>query len=331
MLPDDDRDLQLSRRIGTLLEEGKGLQSLSELQDSPSDALPEALNQYKARRFEEAPASQEAQAQAWSRLVDHLDMDTPPHPFLRLVRRIAPRRRTAPAWIAVAATMLVLVLVRVLMPEGPEAPMLVARAETEQVVRTLDDGTTVMLRPHSALYALPSDTTNTRYRLEGEGFFDVTKDATRTFSVAANDALVAVLGTRFNVSTWGAQTVVYLESGRVRFHHEASGQAVELDPGERAVLTAEGRLMDPAAAAAEEYVDWMRGEMVFSARPLIHVLDELAQHFGVHFEVPGSLEQETLSGRILLESRAQSINDLAVVLGGRFVQIHADTYRFESP
>lgn len=86
----------------------------------------------------------------------------------------------------------------------------------------LTDGTLVHLAPKSKI----------RYRnreiiLEGEAFFEVTKDAHRPFSVSAGKLFVNVLGTRFNVS----DTAVSLVDGKVQV--KVKDSAYSLQPGEQ--------------------------------------------------------------------------------------------------
>ena len=106
----------------------------------------------------------------------------------------------------------------------------------------------------SFIYALTTADDAVRVQLVGEGLFEVTPNEARTFTVEANDALVSVLGTRFNVSTWGTQTMVYLEEGRVQFSHPSSAQAVVLTPGQQSVLTEDGVLEAPDADTADRLI-----------------------------------------------------------------------------
>ena len=91
-----------------------------------------------------------------------------------------------------------------------------------------------------------------------------------------------------------------------------------------------GRLAEPTAADSSEYMDWLQQEMNFVSRPLDQVLNELAHHYAVSFDVPPALRSEPVTGRILLDQIDQSLEDLGVILEGRFVQIDDETYRFVS-
>ncbi|MEX1054818.1 MAG: FecR domain-containing protein, partial [Rhodothermales bacterium] len=201
---------------------------------------------------------------------------------------------------------------------------LVARAGADAMDYTAADGSVVTLRPYSDLYELE----DSHYRIEGEAFFVVTKRDRGGFIVEAGQARVEVLGTRFNLSTWGGETAVYLEEGRIQF--AARGEAVILEPGQLSRFTVGGEISQPQEEAPGEHLDWLNGEIQFEQRPVRLVAAELEQHFGVHITIPGSMQDETLTGRVLLDAREQSLEDLGRAMGGTLVEVRPDYYRFES-
>ena len=314
-LPEDDRDRALAQRIGQRLAAGTRLHGSEE----EGDPFYEALLAYKQQSEREAVPG-DAGIRMWDAIDARLGADRPAE------RRGRLRLVHAPTWLAVAAVVLVLVAVGWWLWPSATAPVLLAAAEQTTTTYTTPDGSVVTLRPHSELYAL--NEAETHLRLTGEAYFDVVRDTTRTFRVDVNQARVSVLGTAFDLSGWGAATVVYLVEGRVRFEHRPSNEAVVLAPGQRAVVGADGALSPPVDAPEDEYLDWMQGAIQFEQRPLRHVLAELTQHYGITFDVPSALLDETLSGRFLLGDPDRSLGDLSVVLGGRFVPVDEDTYRY---
>ncbi len=327
MLPDDDRDLSLARRLGAQLEKRAPLDHAAEDEAAEDASFYRALLSFKRDQEKAQPAMPaEASERVWAALGQRIAQDQAapePRPALRLIRSLS-ASRSARTGLAMAASVLLLAVVGWLLWGGAPTPVLLATAEADIVTYTAPDGSVVRLRPHSQLYSLDED----GYRLVGEGFFDVIKNETRTVEVEAGEALIAVLGTRFNVSTWGGQTAVFLAEGRVRFEHAGSAEAVVLEPGQRSLLTSTGTLVAPASADSTEYLDWLKGEMTFAQRPLHRVLEELAYHFAVTLDVPDAMRQDTVTGRLFLQEREQSLTDLGAILEGRFVQVDDDTYRF---
>ena len=329
MLPDDDRDLSLARRLGAQLEKRAPLDHAAEDEAAEDASFYRALLSFKRDQEKAQPAMPaEASERVWAALGQRIAQDQAapePRPALRLIRSLS-ASRSARTGLAMAASVLLLAVVGWFLWGGAPTPVLLATAEADIVTYTAPDGSVVRLRPHSQLYALDED----RYRLVGEGFFDVVKNETRMVEVEAGEAQIAVLGTRFNVSTWGRQTAVYLAEGRVRFEHVPTAASVVLAPGQRSLLTSEGLLVDPATAESTEYVDWLSRELIFEQRPLRRVLDELAHHLAVTFEVPAALGQETATGRLFLHQKEQSLTELGAIFEGRFVEVDDDTYRFEA-
>lgn len=78
--------------------------------------------------------------------------------------------------------------------------------ERKQV--TLGDGSSILLNGNSILQYPREDLENIRIvKLEGEGFFEVAKDASRPFYVAASNFVTRVVGTSFNIDSKIEKTV----------------------------------------------------------------------------------------------------------------------------
>ncbi len=226
-----------------------------------------------------------------------------------------------PAWAAVAvAAVAVVALLMLRLP----ARSVVAESGSISVVYDAPDGTVITLRPHSQLVRDGERS----YVLEGEAYFDVARDESRPFTVAADDGVVEVLGTRFSVSGWGPTVRVFVDEGRVRFRGVVTGHAVELVEGEGSELVDGSPVLDAGFGRAAA-LDWMDGALVLDSQPLGEVVAELRQHFGLHIEFPPELEANRLSGRILLPDAEQALRDLGIVVGGEFVRTGPDTFRFE--
>ncbi len=92
----------------------------------------------------------------------------------------------------------------------------------------LSDGTVIMLQPNGSLEfpdEFPSD--KREIVLNGEAFFDVTKDKNRPFIIHTGDVTVRVLGTSFNVRAYeGAKEItVAVKTGKVSVY--AKGDIVD--------------------------------------------------------------------------------------------------------
>ena len=330
--PEKDRDLELARRIGDALERGR-------LKSAPLDEKDElfvrALMAWRqgAAASEDQP-SEELSNRLWQRIEEKTQdrptrVERPIRPDRPSTIRAGRRRPPRWAWAPLAAALLIGGFIAVLVLRGPSA-VLIASADADAVRFTAADGSVVTLRPHSDLYLVEESGENVRYRIEGEALFAVTERAAGVFAVEAGEALVEVLGTRFNVSTWGGATAVYLDEGRIRFSDRSTGDELVLEPGQSSRMARSGELQEVVSEPADEHLDWIHGELRFDQRPVRLVAAEIEQHLGIDLEIPAPILDETLTGRILLDDPTQSLQDLADVIGGRFVESGPNSYRFES-
>ena len=228
--------------------------------------------------------------------------DRAPAPRLRLVRR------RALAW---AAALVVAVGAGLwFVQRSPEA---IVEAGPQIAEVAGPDGSTIVLRPHSRLTRL--DGAGRTYGLEGEAYFAVTSDPDAPFTVTTASGRVRVLGTRFDVSTWGDRTTVFVGEGRVELAASTAGAAVELAAGQAAWADGASVARDPSVTAATA-LDWRTGELVFASETAERVARELAHHLGRPIVLSDAVARETISGTLALDGTA--LDQLGRVLGGTF-------------
>ncbi|MEX0686925.1 MAG: FecR domain-containing protein [Balneolales bacterium] len=232
------------------------------------------------------------------------------------------------SWIlAAAASILIASFITLFFNPGNETT-LIAQSGTEIEIIPLNDGSEVTLRPHSSLYELESNATVKRYRLEGEGYFDVANRNDQTFSVETTKGMVEVLGTRFVISDWGEVTEVFLEEGSVLFKTTNQSNSIVLEPGQSSSITKSENILPPQSADIKEFLDWTRNELYFNEKKARDVFNELEHHFQISIEAPDSISNEVLGGAISLERLKLSLEDLGTVLNGYFVTSDNKTYSY---
>lgn len=200
-------------------------------------------------------------------------------------------------------------------------------SQIETVV--LPDGSVAQLRPYSKLTEQAQSESSRAYELEGEAFFDIQHAARRPFSLTTAQGRIDVLGTRFNVRTWSGSTRVYLESGVVQVSETDGGKSLEMNPGELAQLNAEEGIRLEQLAESSQEIGWLNQELRFESQPVGQIARELEFHFNITIIVPGRIQQEQLSGSIALDTQQQAMQDLSLVLEGRFRQESATRYVYE--
>lgn len=126
-------------------------------------------------------------------------------------------------------------------------------ASTKPMTVVLDDGSKVTLSAKARIrYANKFVAAKREVYLEGEAFFDITKDADRPFFVYSNGLVTKVLGTSFTVRAYGNSNEVTVEvkTGRVSvfpqsdpdFEQKTSGrelQGIVLSPNQKIIYSRE--------------------------------------------------------------------------------------------
>ena len=312
-LPDNDRDLKLARLIGRYLE---GEDALT----GHDDPLFDSLAEYKLSRSEREHVLQPADSQKlWQKISKETASDEE--------NKIYPIGKWS-VWAA-AATILIAAFIGIFYYLYTESqPQLLASTEDTIRIVQLDDGSEVRLRPHSSLYLLEAESGQFRYLLEGEAYFEIIPNEERLFSVLAGSGRVSVLGTSFNLSSWGERTRVYLAEGVIRFENIRSGNSAVLQPGQTASTAGRDSIVTTSDIGAEEFTDWLSQELIFQNKSARYVFEEIEQHYGITIRAPRSVLDMKLSGELSLENAEQSLNDLSLVLGGTFRKSGDNTYTF---
>jgi len=175
---------------------------------------------------------------------------------------------------------------------------------------TLSDGTVVTLNSGSKL-SFPTGFRGAERNvtLEGEGFFEVAKNANMPFVVSVEGREIRVLGTKFNLSSYEEDrgvTATLLE-GSILFSDQNNHQ-VKLHPNQQA-NSEQGKLTLKNVDAAD-YMAWTKGEFLFNDVPIATVMQKLARWYDVEVDLE-SLPEKNLYLKV---SRTLNIKDLLKML-----------------
>jgi transmembrane sensor len=194
-----------------------------------------------------------------------------------------------------------------------------APGTTAKVV--LADGTTVRLNAGSRLWYPGKFTGRQReVYLQGEAFFEVTRNRQQPFVLHVGKQQVRVLGTSFNVQAYPNEPTIEtaVVTGRVAFIRAASGAATPQDtlyltPNQRAVFARQTATMHREAINGREAAAWSRGELIFRQTPL----DEVARTLARRYNVPVRLTNDRLrfcqlTGRFQNQNLREVVSVLAL-------------------
>ena len=154
-----------------------------------------------------------------------------------------------------------------------------------QTTVTLPDGTVVMLNGGTRLtYDTKAFGRKIReVSLNGEAFFEVTKNKEVPFIVNNGEAQVKVLGTSFNVEGYSTDAAirVTLASGKVSMRIADTSDDCVLEPGQQAVYMKPEHRLVRRQVKVDEVTAWREGEMYFDDLSLEEIARRLTRRFGV--------------------------------------------------
>ncbi|WP_343748184.1 FecR domain-containing protein [Fluviicola sp.] len=173
----------------------------------------------------------------------------------------------------------------------------------------LPDGTRVWLNAQTTIkYPTRFNGAERRVSVNGEAYFEVTKDAEHPFIVETDKQEIKVLGTHFNVNTYNTgKTVTTLAEGSVKV--SSSEGSKFLKPGQQSILF-DGSL-EVENADMESALAWKNGLLFFRDAPLQTVLAEVSRWYDVDVQYNGKPTQELFTGSV---SRASNLSAMLRIL-----------------
>ena len=155
-------------------------------------------------------------------------------------------------------------------------------AETRSI--TLPDQTEIVLNRYSTLtYPERFRGKDRKVQLQGEAYFEVSKDAAHPFKVEAEAVIVQVLGTHFNIEAYpeDAQVKTTLLEGSVAV--SLIGKEEErlvLSPNESAIYNKDKKSLTlHTEKDASEEIAWRNGTLLFKSIPLQEIIRQLSNAF----------------------------------------------------
>lgn len=151
---------------------------------------------------------------------------------------------------------------------------------------TLTDGTKVWLNAKTT-FTFPDKFTanNRRVTLDGEGYFDVTKNPEKPFIVNTERYDIKVMGTEFNVTAYSGSSVfeTSLLKGAVEVFSPAKDTKVSLEPHMRTYE--ENGILKKDTIEHENYFLWKEGLICFYDEPVDKMIEKLQLYYDVKIDV----------------------------------------------
>lgn len=163
----------------------------------------------------------------------------------------------------------------------------------------LPDGTKVWLNAASRLkYPVAFTGSDRLVELEGEAYFETTKDAHKPFIVKAGDLKVQVLGTSFDIMAYKDEkhTHTTLISGAVKVASEKESKL--LQPGQQAVMNTNAGNIGVNTVNTDEVIAWKNGYFSFRDADIAAVMRQLERWYDITVSYPSGIPKGTFSGEM---------------------------------
>jgi transmembrane sensor len=201
-------------------------------------------------------------------------------------------------------------------------------------ILTLSDGTRVQLNSGSRLI-FPAEFIDKKREvyLQGEGYFEVSKNPDKPFTVKTDFVNVKVLGTVFNVSAYEDEkfsTTVLVEGKVVVSQKNKLFGSTEkkLTPGQGCFYSSASFASEIRDVDVYEYVSWRDGIFLFKDKPLINVVNRVEKFYNKKVTIEEEKLANTLvSGKLVMSEDLNEVMDyLAKTLEARFEKKEDGSY-----
>ena len=152
---------------------------------------------------------------------------------------------------------------------------------------------------------------NRQVHLDGEAYFEVSRNESKPFIVQTNNLDVKVLGTKFNISSYDQEeTRVTLKEGKVQVDCNAGKESYILHPNEQ-IIYSEEKGVELMQVDANRISSWTTGDLSFVNEPLEYIVKILERRFDVQIEIDSrSLAEKTFTCTVKHVSTVDQVLDL---------------------
>jgi len=226
-------------------------------------------------------------AEATKKLPENVAKQNPLESSLTL-----PKPKSRQSWYSIAAAVIILIGIGAVSfnnwwqntDEPAIAQVVKSTAFGKKMTLQLSDGTKIYLNSGSRIEFPERFVGNTReVLLDGEAFFEVEKDSTKPFVIKSNGVQTTVLGTSFNVNSFGenSEIKVSVRSGKVKVNSIEDG--VIIGAHQQAVFDKKTKNIHKETINSNDLFAWKDGVLQFSDQPMSEVVKILERWYGVNF------------------------------------------------
>ncbi len=226
------------------------------------------------------------------------------------------RRRPALRWLATAAVVLMVTGLTWYMDPLSHLDDQSYRTAQGQI-RTIDlaDGSRLELDTASEAHVHYSRRDREIHLLRGRAVFTVAHSDRRPFEVFAGQVKIRDIGTQFDVRHRADGVAIAVLEGEVEVADKANAVPVVLRQGQQIGYAANGEASPLLSVDVGTYSIWREGKLVFQARPLREVLEELGRYQPARLTVTSPEVLDTkVSGVFPTDNLPQAMQTIAATL-----------------
>jgi ferric-dicitrate binding protein FerR (iron transport regulator) len=146
--------------------------------------------------------------------------------------------------------------------------------------------------------------------LEGEAYFEVTKDPSRMFRVNTGIIDVEVYGTAFDIKNYDDENKVEVtvETGKVGLVKDGI-KLTELTKGKQAIYNEENNQIQLSSPKVDVVTAWKNNELIFDGTPFEEVIRYLERWYGVKITIEEKMKNKhNYTFRVKTESFRELMN-----------------------
>ncbi|NQD72190.1 DUF4974 domain-containing protein [Sphingobacterium shayense] len=165
---------------------------------------------------------------------------------------------------------------------------------------SLSDGTQVFINASSRLrYPVQFDSGEREVELEGEAYFEVAKKLVEgtnvPFIVKTKQQILEVLGTTFNINSYGKSIQTTLIEGSVKLSYK-NGESHIIKPNQQLTFTPQGSSITIAEVDPFYVLAWKNGAFSFEDASIYQVMESIARWYDVEIEYKNDFSGNRFSG-----------------------------------
>ena len=218
-----------------------------------------------------------------------------------------------PSWVKYSSAIAAILVIAILVWNPFASNMITVAATDGNMTIELPDASHITLKQGSKISYPKTFAANVRnVKLEGEAFFDVTRNEQQPFVIDAQSVQVKVLGTSFNVKCSDNIADVAVVTGKVQVTAAKGGKDTLILTPNEAGHYSNGALTEKAAIGIETY--WKDGELKFNGESLATVIEKLSVATDTQIKLDAGLSEAQRTQAITVSFKKPPLEDMLTEL-----------------